>query len=502
MSSNQVNQSGQYGAPSDNQHELSHIEHYNEGQAYDNFAFVSVVLFQQFQAHTDHDKDNSGWGDGTGIGPYDNTNTNYGYHEVAVSTPASRPNTGSDGSRKTRSGRTTKPTDSPMSSSRSTPAVNNSPHIAGVRKNRAKKVQEADVILQAPLSVLTRDSETPLRDMEAWANRPVETRRAEVAKANKIARPMNRFMLYRSAYAERTKKWCDQNNHQIVSKVTGQSWKKLEPKEIKDYYDRLATIERENHQRAFPDYKFSPAKAMPKKKNPKRILDYPESAYGHFSESEGDPDGEYRPARQSRQPKQPPRMTNLYADNYSYEDAKYQFADPGSTSAPYHQAMPYAASQAPMYHTHPYQYAVANGHGQYAVYQHGPGGQQVHDNRMAMNGTPASIGSSGALVSLPGGKHHELLQSRGPTPVSSYQQPQHGGNFMDHTGLLMHPDHTNYSLGHELQGLDSNFQDALNGGYDLGGGHEAVQGHVDEEFLVDPQLGGILDNSPYQQFLE
>jgi hypothetical protein len=27
----------------DNQHELSHIESYNEGQAYENFAFVSVL---------------------------------------------------------------------------------------------------------------------------------------------------------------------------------------------------------------------------------------------------------------------------------------------------------------------------------------------------------------------------------------------------------------------------------------------------------------------------
>jgi hypothetical protein len=383
-----------------------------------------------------------------------------------------------------------------MSSSRSTPAAS-SPRIAGVRKNRAKKAPEPDVILQAPLSILTKDSETPLRDMEAWANRSVEERRAEVAKTNKIARPMNRFMLYRSAYAERTKKWCDQNNHQIVSKVTGQSWKKLEPKEIKDYYDRLATIERENHQRAFPEYKFAPAKAMPKKKFPKRILDYPESTYS----SEGEPDGEYRPGRQARQPKQPPRMTDPYAANYSHGDVKYnQFADAGRNSASY---QPYAASQAQMYYSQPYSYAVANGHGQYAVYQQGGGGQQMHDNRMAMNATPASIGSSGALVSLPGGQHHELLQSRGPTPVPSYQAPQHGGNFIDHNGLLLHPDHTSYNLGHELPGLDTaNCHDGMNGEFDLGGGQVATEGTVDEEFLVDPQLGGMLDNSPYQQFLE
>lgn len=127
----------------------------------------------------------------------------------------------------------------------------------------------------------------------------------------------------------------------------------------------------------------------------------------------------------------------------------------------------------------------------------------MHDTRMVMNATPASIGSSGALVSLPGGQHHELLQSRGPTPVSSYQAPQHGGNFMDNNQLLLHPDHTAYDLGHELSGLETaNYQDAMNGGFEMGGGQVATEGTADEEFLVDPQLGGMLDNSPYQQFLE
>lgn len=42
MSSNRFTQSGHYGSSLDNQHELSHIESYNEGQAYENFAFVST----------------------------------------------------------------------------------------------------------------------------------------------------------------------------------------------------------------------------------------------------------------------------------------------------------------------------------------------------------------------------------------------------------------------------------------------------------------------------
>ena len=126
----------------------------------------------------------------------------------------------------------------------------------------------------------------------------------------------------------------------------------------------------------------------------------------------------------------------------------------------------------------------------------------MHDHRMAMNATPASMGSNGALVSMPGGQHHELLQSRGPTPVSSYQQPQHGGNYVDHNGLLLHPDHTNYNLGNELSGLDTNFHEAMNGGFDMSGGQGTAEGTVSDAFLVDPQLGGMLENSPYEQFLE
>ncbi|KAF3481528.1 HMG box protein [Arthroderma uncinatum] len=94
--------------------------------------------------------------------------------------------------------------------------------------------------------------------MEAWVNRPVETRLNEAKiKNGKIARPMNSFMLYRSAYAERTKEWCSQNNHQVVSRASGQSWR-LEPREIRDQYRRYAATERHNHHKAHPGYKFAP----------------------------------------------------------------------------------------------------------------------------------------------------------------------------------------------------------------------------------------------------
>jgi hypothetical protein len=102
--------------------------------------------------------------------------------------------------------------------------------------------------------------DVPIRDMQAWVSRPAEERQREAAKRNGyITRPMNSFMLYRSAYAERTKAWCAENNHQVVSSVSGESWP-LEPPDVREFYNELAKIERINHQNAHPDYKFSPSK--------------------------------------------------------------------------------------------------------------------------------------------------------------------------------------------------------------------------------------------------
>lgn len=118
--------------------------------------------------------------------------------------------------------------------------------------------------LDRPLSELTKDFDgLPIRDMERWVHRSPEERRREVEKRDgHVARPMNSFMLYRSAFAERTKQWCLQNNHQVVSSVSGASWP-LEPAWIREKYNELARIERINHQAAHPGYKFSPSKNQP-----------------------------------------------------------------------------------------------------------------------------------------------------------------------------------------------------------------------------------------------
>lgn len=76
-------------------------------------------------------------------------------------------------------------------------------------------------------------------------------------------------MLYRAAYAERCKAWSAVNNHQLVSKVCGKSWKHETPA-IDKLYREYANIDKANHASAFPNYKFQPSKAAAMGKGQKR----------------------------------------------------------------------------------------------------------------------------------------------------------------------------------------------------------------------------------------
>ena len=132
-----------------------------------------------------------------------------------------------------------------------------------ITKPRAPRFQRRARVnppeLTSPLSELTRHlTHIPIRDMENWVHRSIDVRLHQVSKMRgRIARPMNCFMLYRSAYAERTKEWVSETNHKVVSQLAGKSWK-LETVEIRKKYVFLAEIERNNHMEAHPGYKFVP----------------------------------------------------------------------------------------------------------------------------------------------------------------------------------------------------------------------------------------------------
>ncbi|KAG4431620.1 hypothetical protein IFR05_012898 [Cadophora sp. M221] len=133
----------------------------------------------------------------------------------------------------------------------------------GKAKAVKAKAEKKIAMLERPLSQLTKlENHVSIANIEAYVKRSAEDRRKEVETGKvpgKVKRPMNSFMLYRKAYQGRTKDWCLQKNHQIISQVCGNSWS-LEPNHIKEQYSEWARLERINHQSAHPEYKFSPRK--------------------------------------------------------------------------------------------------------------------------------------------------------------------------------------------------------------------------------------------------
>ncbi|KAK4128319.1 hypothetical protein N657DRAFT_585182 [Parathielavia appendiculata] len=147
------------------------------------------------------------------------------------------------------------------------------------KKERAKPPKNMPV-LDKPMSELTKNSSIPIADIETYVNRSCEVRRQEIETGKnpgRVKRPMNAFMLYRKAYQQRAKEWASQHNHQIVSRVCGLSWP-LEPEHIRQQFKAWADLERDNHQKAHPNYKFTPSK--PHKPPPKFEAGYDDRSDG------------------------------------------------------------------------------------------------------------------------------------------------------------------------------------------------------------------------------
>jgi hypothetical protein len=144
---------------------------------------------------------------------------------------------------------------------RSRRTARNSPSPVTPAKRQRSSRPKATYELDAPISVLTSESDVPLKDMLAFANRSVTIRQAEANKSGftKIPRPSNSFVMYRSAYADRVMKWASKNNHQNVSVITGSSWQ-IEDQTVRRFYMSCAKIDKANHLIAFPGWKYNPKK--------------------------------------------------------------------------------------------------------------------------------------------------------------------------------------------------------------------------------------------------
>ena len=322
----------------------------------------------------------------------------------------------------TRSGRSIVSPNSPLGASRNAVSTNKVRVIKEPRTRRrakqAKTEKNASPTITAPLSELTKNMvHIPIRDMEAWVNRPIEQRRREVQQKNgKIARPMNSFMLYRSAYAERTKEWCAQNNHQVVSRASGQSWP-LEPKEIREKFEYLALIERDNHQKAHPEYKFAPNKSQtpPRKKRnndyasnvDEAEFDIPETSHPLSKRARS---SEVDSCYESRESTPLDSQGSILSENFGQSD--WPMSHPPQHVS--NQSLPGLMSpmEAPSF------YYPQHGRPSSATVRSHP-----DDSSIANDGTFDSSGTT--LVGVPGGTHQDLLRSYSGTAAATSQPAGH-----------------------------------------------------------------------------
>ncbi|TKA82898.1 hypothetical protein B0A55_01152 [Friedmanniomyces simplex] len=392
---------------------------------------AAVTSTEQFPVYQD---------DAKGLGIYQDGYTSYRDSPSYLHNPPTpRSNTASEGIR-TRSGRSTRGrTDSPFDNGR----ISKSPAARSKKEKKSKLDRSKTPKLTAPLSILTKDLSVPCKDMDAWVHRSAETRRAEVEKRNGyVTRPMNSFMLYRSCYAERTKAWCVQNNHQVVSSVSGESWP-MEPQEVRHQFEEWARVERENHAKAHPAYKFSPSKSNKRRK-------------GEFSDDEGDdasemdpsadPDGEYRgsgrntrqrraQAQQQQQQQQQQAdmvpLNNTYGfDSHpyfgqpipsGYEQSQYQYANPGR---PLPSNVAYDANGL-MFNPQ------TNTYIQQATYQH-PQYPYVQDVRGVRVPTPQQQQQTVGGYGLPGGQQMTAEEVFGGSRVGTPNMHRYGNAYGQH----------------------------------------------------------------------
>ncbi|KAG0237660.1 hypothetical protein BGW41_008325 [Actinomortierella wolfii] len=85
-----------------------------------------------------------------------------------------------------------------------------------------------------------------------------QKRRKLKRHAQRVPRPKNCFMLYRSKILPAIMaEWGGLVNNRILSKIAAERWKKGESDEVRRYYQQLAKQGNEEHRRIHPDYKYT-----------------------------------------------------------------------------------------------------------------------------------------------------------------------------------------------------------------------------------------------------
>ncbi|KAK8049522.1 HMG box protein [Apiospora phragmitis] len=365
-----------------------------------------------------------------------------------------------------------------------------------------------------PLSMMCkRVTDVQDADIEAWVNRTTEDRRREVEmdKNHKIKRPMNAFMLYRKHHQNRVKLRFSHENHQIVSAVCGQGWAQ-EPKEVIEQYNEWARLERDNHARAFPDYKFTPSKSKKAKKpngyDSDEDWEVPElkdvfdgglprggsRMQSTRARSADHPDADYHPGgRAVYSPYQPLPSHARTISHYSYQNPNKPLPSGYNTALP--QSEYYAQSVQTVGHPHHHHYGHQQGM-PHPGYHH----ENVYMIKTAQP-TPVMHHHHAGTPS-----HHPYSHHGTPVPLSDspYDYPP-SATMSPHPGLLPPPDHHHH---HDFSSGSPHPSSSMYGAPPDTGGNDfynELNAHndifnlgADQHYMGDMGTPGDLDDGHHQ----
>lgn len=280
------------------------------------------------------------------------------------------------------------------------------------RKTTGGRGNTGGVVINAPMSQSTLHlTHIPIKDMCAWAHRSEEERREQAEKKQSIPRPMNAFMMYRLAYSNRAKEFLNVKNYQIVNTAIAQSWA-LESDEVRNFYNDMSKIERDNHQRTHPTYKFrpnrGPAFASARITGPATP---PASADTIENDNAAWSDGEYG---------SPHSFHHHYHDRSQSLDTVSDYHSRDSTPFD-HSSVDHSSS----YSWNSFPSATMPTIQPSAL--HGGLGSQVEDVHYHRSSpVPANVqyDLSNGLAGLPGSTHHELLQTQASHIAEGNLDPQ------------------------------------------------------------------------------
>lgn len=361
------------------------------------------------------------------------------------------------------------------------------------KRKKRDRAEKDRVHLDKPLSEMGEEWKKSMLEIEAYINRSAEARRQEIESDRKqpgrIKRPMNSFMLYRKAFQNHTKAYCEHNNHQVVSKVCGASWDQ-EPDHIRKQFGEWAKLERENHQKAHPGYKFAPKPNKNSVQAKRKRGDMSDDEASDLESYDWDNGRPYKGRRSHTGTPVPEH--DLYATQPGYYPPQHQYAqhtmmiNPRAVKSSYgymnpNKQMPTPYNSLSMNHSGQYLSAnsTTNRHYQQSV------GGYVEDVSYHKTASPNSgiyhQPMQRSLMDSYAPQSHPALEHTPPPaqflPNSRLDQgmyPTHGGSF-DPNDPLQLPDNSI-----EASGLDYNFNGS--------GVHHGMGDGLSGDFLGDSML--------------